>query len=123
MILPMRSSKKNGYDVNAVESAFSILAKMSEGTQSDFLTGMMSLAPGLQRKSRKSQEESRKGGFVQKAYVHKYACGSQAKNHHHDHQKNYDHNKENNHYHQKIKIGFSIVFLNKKQNFSVLLFC
>jgi metalloprotease len=37
--------KKNGYNVNAVESAFNILAKMSEGGESTFLDRMMSSHP------------------------------------------------------------------------------
>lgn len=37
--------KRNGYNVNAVESAFTILATMSGGAQSDFLSKMMSSHP------------------------------------------------------------------------------
>ena len=37
--------KKNGYDVNAEESAFRILAKMSEGKESSFIDQMMSSHP------------------------------------------------------------------------------
>jgi metalloprotease len=37
--------KRNGYNVNAVASAFSILANMSGGAGSDFLTKMMSSHP------------------------------------------------------------------------------
>jgi metalloprotease len=37
--------KRNGYNVNAVESAFNILANMSGGAGSDFLTKMMSSHP------------------------------------------------------------------------------
>lgn len=37
--------KRNGYNVNAVESAFSLLAGMSNGASADFLTKMMSSHP------------------------------------------------------------------------------
>jgi putative metalloprotease len=37
--------KRNGYNVNAVASAFTILANMSGGAQSDFLSKMMSSHP------------------------------------------------------------------------------
>ena len=62
--------KKNGYDVNAVESAFSILAKMSEGTQSDFLTRMMSSHPDSKERAEKARKRAEKEGLY-KAYVHK----------------------------------------------------
>ena len=62
--------KKNGYDVNAVESAFSILAKMSEGAESDFLTRMMSSHPDSKERAEKARKRAEKEG-VYKAYVHK----------------------------------------------------
>lgn len=62
--------KKNGYDVNAVESAFSILAKMSEGTQSDFLTRMMSSHPDSKERAEKAKSRAEKDGLY-KPYVHK----------------------------------------------------
>lgn len=62
--------KKNGYDVNAVESAFSILAKMSEGTQSDFLTKMMSSHPDSKERAEKAKKRAEKDGLY-KPYVHK----------------------------------------------------
>ncbi|HEY6144590.1 MAG TPA: M48 family metalloprotease [Flavobacterium sp.] len=62
--------KKNGYDVNAVESAFSILAKMSEGTQSDFLTKMMSSHPDSKERAANAKMKAEKDGLY-KPYVHK----------------------------------------------------
>jgi putative metalloprotease len=62
--------KKNGYDVNAVESAFSILAKMSEGTQTDFLTKMMSSHPDSKERSEIARKRAEKEGLY-KPYVHK----------------------------------------------------
>ena len=37
--------KRNGYNVNAVEAAFNVLANMSGGASADFLTKMMSSHP------------------------------------------------------------------------------
>jgi putative metalloprotease len=62
--------KKNGYDVNAVESAFSILAKMSEGAQTDFLTKMMSSHPDSKERSENARKRAEKEGLY-KPYVHK----------------------------------------------------
>lgn len=67
--------KKNGYDVNAVESAFNILAKMSEGTESSFLTRMMSSHPDSKDRAEKSKKRAKKDGlykeYVQKPIVNK----------------------------------------------------
>lgn len=62
--------KKNGYDVNAVESAFNILAKMSDGAQSSFLTRMMSSHPDAKDRAEKSKKRATKDG-VYKVYVQK----------------------------------------------------
>ena len=62
--------KKNGYDVNAVESAFTILAKMSEGSQSDFLTQMMSSHPDSKERADNAKKRAEKDGLY-KPYVHK----------------------------------------------------
>jgi putative metalloprotease len=62
--------KKNGYDVNAVESAFSILAKMSEGTQTDFLTKMMSSHPDSKERAENARKRAEKEGLY-KPYQHK----------------------------------------------------
>lgn len=70
--------KKNGYDVNAVESAFSILAKMSEGTQSDFLTKMMSSHPDSKERSENARKKAEKDGLY-KPYVHKMPVATPVK--------------------------------------------
>jgi putative metalloprotease len=62
--------KKNGYDVNAVESAFSILAKQSEGAQSDFLTRMMSSHPDSKERAENAKKKAMSDDLY-KAYVHK----------------------------------------------------
>jgi len=62
--------KRNGYDVNAVESSFNILAKMSEGSQSSFMTRMMSSHPDSKDRAEKSKKKATKEG-VYKAYVQK----------------------------------------------------
>ncbi len=62
--------KKNGYNVNAVSSAFSILAKMSEGTQTDFLTRMMSSHPDSKERAANARKRAEKEGLY-KPYVHK----------------------------------------------------
>jgi putative metalloprotease len=62
--------KRNGYDVNAVESAFNILAKMSEGTESSFMTRMMSSHPDAKDRAEKSKKKATKEGLY-KAYVQK----------------------------------------------------
>ena len=62
--------KTNGYDVNAVESAFTILAKMSGGAQSDFLTKMISSHPDSQERADNARKRAEKEGLY-KAYVHK----------------------------------------------------
>lgn len=60
--------KKNKYNVNAVESAFNILAKMSEGTQSSFLDRMMSSHPDAKERAEKAKKRAEKDGLY-KAYV------------------------------------------------------
>lgn len=62
--------KKNGYDVNAVESAFNILAKMSEGSESSFMTKMMSSHPDSKDRAEKSKKKATKDGLY-KAYIQK----------------------------------------------------
>lgn len=61
--------KKNGYDVNAVESAFSILAKLSEGAQSDFFTRMMSSHPDSKERAENAKKRAQADGLY-KPYVH-----------------------------------------------------
>lgn len=62
--------KKNGYDVNAVESSFNILAKMSEGSQASFLDKMMSSHPDSKDRAEKAKKRAEKDGLY-KAYVQK----------------------------------------------------
>jgi putative metalloprotease len=61
--------KNNGYNVNAVESAFSILAKMSNGAQTDFLTKMMSSHPDAKERAENAKKRAEQDG-VYKPYVH-----------------------------------------------------
>lgn len=70
--------KKNGYNVNAVESAFAILAKMGEGTQSDFLTRMMSSHPDPKERSENAKQRAIKEGLY-KQYVHKMPVATPVK--------------------------------------------
>ena len=60
--------KKNGYNVNAVESAFTILAKMSGGEQADFITAMMSSHPDSQERADNARKRAEADGLY-KAYV------------------------------------------------------
>ena len=60
--------KRNGYNVNAVESAFSILAKMSEGTETDFLTKMMSSHPDSKQRAIDAKARAEADGLY-KPYV------------------------------------------------------
>jgi metalloprotease len=60
--------KKNGYNVNAEESAFRILAKMSEGTEASFLDKMMSSHPDSKQRAEDAKKRAEKDG-VYKAYV------------------------------------------------------
>lgn len=60
--------KKNGYDVNAVSSAFSILAKMSEGSEASFLDKMMSSHPDSKGRAELAKQRAEKDGLY-KPYV------------------------------------------------------
>jgi len=60
--------KRNGYNVNAEEAAFNILAKMSEGTASDFLTNMMSSHPDPKLRAETAKGRAQADGLY-KAYV------------------------------------------------------
>lgn len=62
--------KSNGYDVNAVESAFNILASMSEGADSSFITQMMSSHPDSKARAEKARKRAEEDG-VYKAYTQK----------------------------------------------------
>ncbi|MBQ0908302.1 M48 family metalloprotease [Flavobacterium sp. F-328] len=60
--------KSNGYNVNAVASAFSILAKMSEGSQASFLDKMMSSHPDPKERAENARLRAEKDGLF-KPYV------------------------------------------------------
>ena len=60
--------KRNGYNVNAVESAFSILAKLSEGTDSTFITRMMSSYPDAKQRAENAKARAEADGLY-KPYV------------------------------------------------------
>lgn len=60
--------KKNGYNVNAEESAFRILAKMSEGKESSFLERMMSSHPDSKQRAEDAKKRAEKDGLY-KPYV------------------------------------------------------
>lgn len=62
--------KKHGYDVNAVESAFALLASKNEGTSADFLTKMMSSHPDPKDRAEIAKKRAVKDGLY-KAYVQK----------------------------------------------------
>jgi len=70
--------KKNGYNVNAVESAFSILAKMSEGAQMDFLTKMMSSHPDSKERAENAKARAQKEGLY-KPYIRKMPVAAKPK--------------------------------------------
>ncbi|PWA09635.1 M48 family metalloprotease [Flavobacterium laiguense] len=60
--------KKNGYNVNAEESAFRILAKMSEGAQSSIIDQMMSSHPDSKQRADDAKARAEKDGLY-KPYV------------------------------------------------------
>jgi metalloprotease len=62
--------KKHGYDVNAVASAFALLANQSGGTSANFLTQMMSSHPDPKERAEKARARAEKDGLY-KAYVQK----------------------------------------------------
>lgn len=55
--------KKNGYNVNAEESAFRILSKMSEGAQSSFIDQMMSSHPDSNQRADDAKARAEKDGL------------------------------------------------------------
>ncbi|SFD70392.1 M48 family metalloprotease [Flavobacterium phragmitis] len=60
--------KKNGYDVNAVESAFRILQNLSQGAESSFMTKMMSSHPDSGKRADEAKKRATKDGLY-KEYV------------------------------------------------------
>ena len=55
--------KRNGYNVNAVESAFNILAKMGAGGESNFITQMMSSHPDPADRAQQAKEKATDDGL------------------------------------------------------------
>lgn len=64
--------KRNKYDVNAEESAFNILAKMSEGSEASFLDKMMSSHPDSKERAANAKTRAEADGLY-KAYVKQVA--------------------------------------------------
>lgn len=60
--------KRNKYNVNAVESAFSILAKMSEGQNASFIDKMMSSHPDSKERAENAKKRAEADGLY-KLYV------------------------------------------------------
>jgi len=60
--------KRNGYNVNAVESAFRILQNLSEGAESTFLTKMVSSHPDSGKRADDAKKRATKDGLYN-AYV------------------------------------------------------
>jgi putative metalloprotease len=69
--------KRNKYDVNAEESAFNILAKMSEGTEASFIDKMMSSHPDSKDRAADAKSRAEADGLY-KAYVKKVATTKKA---------------------------------------------
>ncbi|HEX8576956.1 MAG TPA: M48 family metalloprotease [Flavobacterium sp.] len=70
--------KRNGYDVNAAESAFNVLVKLSQGQESNFLNRMMSSHPDSKDRAAKAKKRAEKDGLY-KAYVQKPIVNTAAK--------------------------------------------
>ena len=60
--------KRNNYNVNAVESAFNILAKMSEGAESNVLSKMMSSHPDAKDRAANAKARAEADGLY-KPYI------------------------------------------------------
>lgn len=65
--------KRNGYNVNAVESAFAVLAKMNEGAESSFFSRMLSSHPDPKQRAEDAKKKAIADGLY-KAYVKKTAA-------------------------------------------------
>lgn len=70
--------KRHKYNVNAVESAFTILAKMNEGTESNFLTRMLSSHPDPKQRAEDAKQRAVADGLY-KPYVKKAAVKTTTK--------------------------------------------
>jgi metalloprotease len=64
--------KRNKYNVNAVESAFNILAKLSEGKEASFIEKMLSSHPDSKARATEAKARAEKDGLY-KAYVKQVA--------------------------------------------------
>lgn len=62
--------KKHGYDVNAVESAFALLASQSDSASADFLSRMMSSHPDPKSRAETAKQKAIADGLY-KVYVQK----------------------------------------------------
>jgi metalloprotease len=69
--------KKNGYNVNAVASAFSILAKLSEGKEASFIEKLMSSHPDAKLRAEEAKKRAQQDGLY-KEYVKQKAVVSKA---------------------------------------------
>ena len=66
--------KKHGYNVNAVASAFEILAKLAQGGTSNFITQMMSSHPDPQERADKARARATEEGLFKEYVVIKKAA-------------------------------------------------
>lgn len=64
--------KRNGYNVNAVESAFSILAKLKDGKEASFIEKMLSSHPDPKDRAAEAKARAEKDGLY-KPYVKQVA--------------------------------------------------
>jgi putative metalloprotease len=62
--------KKHGHDVNAVESAFALLASQGDGASADFLTQMMSSHPDPKNRAETAKQKAIADGLY-KIYIQK----------------------------------------------------
>lgn len=70
--------KRHGYNVNAVESAFNILAKLSEGKEASFFEKMLSSHPDSKERAAEAKARAEKDGLY-KPYVKQTAKPATAK--------------------------------------------
>ncbi|CAM3573529.1 yggG protein [Flavobacterium saliperosum S13] len=70
--------KRHGYNVNAVESAFNILAKLSEGKEASFIERMLSSHPDSKERAAEAKARAEKDGLY-KPYVKQTAKKTVAK--------------------------------------------
>ena len=70
--------KRHGYNVNAVESAFTILAKLTEGKEASFIEKMLSSHPDPKERAAEAKARAQKDGLY-KQYVKQTAKKTAAK--------------------------------------------